>query len=112
MDFREVLRDNECLSFLAVASDEAGWPCLRACCSGDENRDYSTPSPGAENSAHTLIASRCWEGVSLARARINKLPLTETREAESLQIGAGRLFSWVSRLAFCMFCTNPAGFAR
>lgn len=49
VDFLELLQDNACLSFLAMASDKAGSPCLYAYFGNDKKRDCSTPSLGSEN---------------------------------------------------------------
>lgn len=81
VDFQELLQDNECLSFLAMASDKAGLPCLYAYSSGDKNRDYSTPSLGSENSlSKTDCSALLKTGVSRQgdEAGINKPTVTET----------------------------------
>lgn len=81
VDFQELLQDNECLSFLAMASDKAGSPCFYAYCSGDKNRDYSTPSLGSENSpSQSDCLALLKTGVSCQgdEAGINKPTVTET----------------------------------
>lgn len=81
VDFPELLQDNnECLSFLAMASDKAGSPCLYAYSGNDKKRDYSTPSLGSENFlSQTDCLALLKAGVSLQRdeAGMNKLRVTE-----------------------------------
>jgi len=81
LDFRELLQDNECLSFLAMASGKAGSPCLYACSSSDKNRDYSTPSLGSQSSlSQTDCLALLKTGVSRQgdEAGINKPTVSET----------------------------------
>lgn len=58
--FQELLQDNECLSFLSMASDKTGLmtvPCLYAYSSNDKNRDQSLPSLESENSVANRLFS-------------------------------------------------------
>lgn len=81
----EVLQDNECLSFLAMASDKAGSrtvPCLYAFSSNNKNRDYSLPSLESEKSVSLTDCLALLEtGVSRQRdeAGINITTVTETQ---------------------------------
>ena len=82
VDFLELLQDNECLSFHAMASDKTGSPsCLYTYSSSDKNRDYITCSPGSENSmSQTDCLVLLKTGVSRQgdEAGINKPTVTET----------------------------------
>lgn len=80
-DFLKLLQDNNaCLSFLAMASDKAGSPCLYAYSNNDKKRDYSTPSLGSEDFlSQTDCLGLLKTGVSLQgdEAGMNKSTVTE-----------------------------------